>query len=49
MLQRMLRSLTIALLAVSFNGDNSFASPLEDSLAVPAEHDSCTSRIPGMM
>jgi hypothetical protein len=42
MLQRILGWLTIALLAVSFSGNNSSASPLEDSLAVPAERDACT-------
>jgi hypothetical protein len=42
MLQRILGGLTIALLAASFSGNNSSASPLEDSLAVPAEHDACT-------
>jgi hypothetical protein len=31
-----------ALLAVSFSGNHSSASPLEDSLAVPAERDACT-------
>jgi hypothetical protein len=41
MLQRILRWLTIALLAVSFNGNNSSASPLEDSLAAPAKRDAC--------
>jgi len=39
--QRILGWLTIALLAVSFSGNNSFANPLEDSLAVLAERDSC--------
>jgi hypothetical protein len=42
MLQRILGRLTIALLAASFSENNSSASPLEDSLAVPAEHDACT-------
>jgi hypothetical protein len=41
MMQRILGWLTIALLAVSFSGNNSFANPLEDSLAVLAERDSC--------
>jgi hypothetical protein len=42
MVQRILVGLTIALLAASFSGNNSSASPLEDSLAVPLEHDACT-------
>jgi len=41
MLQRILRWLTIALLAVSFSGNNASASPPEDSLAGPAERDAC--------
>ena len=39
--QRILGWLTIALLAVSFSGNSSSASPLDDSLAVPAERDAC--------
>jgi len=38
MLQRILDGLTGALMAASFSGNNSSASPLEDSLAVPPEH-----------
>src|SRR5258706_13858900 len=38
MLQRILGELTGALMAASFSGNNSSASPLEDSLAVPPEH-----------
>jgi hypothetical protein len=45
MLQRILGGLTVALMAASFSGNNSSASPLEDSLAVPAEHDACTKGI----
>jgi hypothetical protein len=41
MLQRILRWLTMTLLAVSFSGNNSSASPLEDSLAASAERDAC--------
>jgi hypothetical protein len=41
MLQRILRWLTIARLAVNFNGNDSSASPLESGLAVPAERDVC--------
>jgi len=41
MLQRILRWLTIALLAASVCGNNSSASPVEDSLAAPAERDAC--------
>jgi hypothetical protein len=41
MAQRLLGWLTIAVLAASFSANNSFASPLEDSLAVPAERDAC--------
>jgi hypothetical protein len=41
MLQRILGWLTIALLAVSFSGNNASASPPEDSLAGPAERDAC--------
>jgi hypothetical protein len=33
--------LTLAMLAASFSGNNSSASPLEDGLAVPAERDAC--------
>jgi hypothetical protein len=32
---------TIALLAVSFSGNNAFAGPHEDGLAAPAERDAC--------
>jgi hypothetical protein len=42
MVQRILGWSTIALLAVSFSGNNSSASPLEDSLAASAERDACT-------
>jgi len=41
MVQRILGWPTIALLAASVSGNNSSASPLEDSLAVPAERDAC--------
>jgi hypothetical protein len=41
MAQRILGWLTIAVLAAGFGGNNSSASPLEDSLAVPAEGDAC--------
>jgi hypothetical protein len=41
MVQRILGWLTLALLAASFRGNNSSASPLEDGLAVPAERDAC--------
>jgi hypothetical protein len=41
MIQRILGGLTVALLAVSLPGSNSSASPLEDSLAVPAERGDC--------
>jgi hypothetical protein len=41
MAQRVLGWLTIAVLAASFSGNNSFASPPEDSLAVPPERDAC--------
>jgi hypothetical protein len=41
MVQCILGCVTIALLAASFSGNNSFAGPLEDSLAVPAERDAC--------
>jgi hypothetical protein len=42
MVQRILGWLTIALLAASVIGSNSSASPLEDSLAAPAERGACT-------
>jgi hypothetical protein len=41
MVQRILGWVTIALLAASVCGSNSSASPLEDSLAAPAELDAC--------
>jgi len=36
---------TIALLAVGSCGNNSFAGPLEDGLAVPVEDDACTKEV----
>jgi hypothetical protein len=42
MVQRILGWVTIALLAASVSGNNSFASPLEDSLAASAERGACT-------
>src|SRR5271156_2218201 len=41
MVQRILGWLTIPLLAASVSGNNSSASPFEDSLAAAAERDAC--------
>jgi hypothetical protein len=42
MVQRVLCWLAIAVLIAGFSGSNSSASPLEDSLTVPADHEACT-------